>query len=74
MGNIKFSIVVPAYNIQDYIKKCLDSILNQTYKNYEIIVVNDGSKDNTKSIIEEYKSDNVIIVNKENGGLSSARN
>lgn len=74
MENIKFSIVVPAYNIQDYIEKCLDSILEQTYKNYEIIVVNDGSTDNTKNIIDEYAKENIKIVHKENGGLSSARN
>ena len=50
----KISIVVPAYNIAGYLPRCLDSILDQTYKNIEVIVVNDGSKDNTEEVIREY--------------------
>ena len=50
MNNIKFSIIVPVYNVEKYIKKCINSILNQTYKNYEIIIINDGSTDKSKKI------------------------
>lgn len=73
----KFSIIVPVYNTGDYLKKCIDSILNQTYEEYEIIIVNDGSTDNSKKIINEYKNkypDKIKVINKKNGGLSSARN
>lgn len=70
------SIVIPAYNSEKVINKCLDSILNQTYKNFEIIVVNDGSKDNTLKILKEYdkKYDNITVLSKENGGQAQARN
>lgn len=70
------SIIVPIYNVEKYLKKCIDSILNQTYKNLEIILVNDGSTDNSYSICNEYskKDKRVIVVNKKNGGLSDARN
>lgn len=71
----KFSLIIPAYNVEKYIKKCLDSVLNQTYTNYEIIIINDGSTDNTSKILESYKSNKKIkIINQENKGLSSARN
>lgn len=71
----KFSLIIPAYNVEKYIKKCLDSVLNQTYNNYEIIIVNDGSTDNTSKILESYKSNKKIkIINQENKGLSNARN
>ena len=71
----KFSLIIPAYNVEKYIKKCLDSVLNQTYNNYEIIIINDGSTDNTSKILESYKSNKKIkIINKENKGLSNARN
>ena len=70
------SIVVPAYNVEKYIKKCVDSLLNQTYENIEIIIVNDGSTDNTSKIIRNnfFDEQKVIILEKSNGGLSSARN
>lgn len=73
---MKYSIIVPVYNVEKYIDKCLSSILNQSYKNYEVIIVNDGTKDNSVKIIEKYtkKYDNFILYNKENGGLSDARN
>ncbi|MBQ9314475.1 MAG: glycosyltransferase [Clostridia bacterium] len=72
----KISIIVPAYNVQNYITQCLDSLIHQTYRNLEIIVVNDGSKDDTLNIINEYaKNDNrIIIINQENQGLSESRN
>ena len=67
----KFSIIVPVYNVEKYIKKCLDSIESQTYKDYEVIVVNDGTKDNSMDIVNNY---NVEIINQKNKGLSEARN
>ena len=69
------SIIIPTYNIDQYISRCLDSLLNQTYKNLEIIVVDDGSTDNTSNIIDEYiKKDNrIIAVHKKNAGVSLAR-
>jgi len=72
---MKFSIIIPVYNVEKYIEKCLNSILNQSYKNYEVIIVNDGTKDNSVSIIEMFLSDDRFkLYNKENGGLSDARN
>ena len=70
------SIIIPAYNIENYIAKCLDSLLNQTYKNIEIIVVDDGSSDNTGKVIDDYSSkyDNIKVIHKKNAGVSSARN
>ena len=70
------SVIVPVYNVEKYLYTCLDSILNQTYSNIEIICVNDGSTDKSRKILEEYrkKDSRIRIVDKENGGLSSARN
>jgi len=70
------SIIVPIYNVEDYLVDCLENIVNQTYKNLEIILVDDGSPDNCGNICDEYaKKDNRIkVIHKENGGLSSARN
>ena len=73
----KVSMIVPVYNVEKYIGKCLESIVNQTFKNIEIIVVNDGSTDNSQEIINEYekKYPNLLkSYEKENGGLSDARN
>lgn len=72
----KISIIVPAYNVEKYIAQCLQSLVNQTYKNLEIIVVNDGSKDKTGEIIQEFaKKDNrIIYINQENKGVAEARN
>jgi glycosyltransferase involved in cell wall biosynthesis len=67
----KFSIIVPVYNVEKYIKKCLDSIFDQSFKDFEVIVVNDGTKDDSMKIVNNY---NVIVVNQENKGLSEARN
>ena len=76
MTNPKVSIIVPAYNTEKYINKCLTSLINQTYKNIEIIVVNDGSTDNTKEIVENfaYSDDRIKLFNIENSGVSNARN
>lgn len=69
------SIVVPAYNIENYIGRCLDSLINQTYTNLEIIVVDDGSTDDTLSIIKDYekKDKRIIVIHKENEGVSVTR-
>lgn len=73
----KVSVIVPVYNTEKYIKKCLDSLVNQTMKNTEIIVINDGSNDHSEEIIKEYENEYPEMIKyykKENGGLSSARN
>lgn len=73
---MKVSVIVPVYNVEKYIGKCLDSLVGQTLKDMEIIVVNDGSMDGSQDIIDVYveKYDNIVSVRKENGGLSDARN
>ena len=70
------SVIIPVYNSEKYIKECVDSVLAQTYKNYEILLIDDGSIDNSLSICNEYaKADSrVKVFHKENGGASSARN
>lgn len=72
----KVSIIVPVYNVEDYIPKCLDSLINQTYRNIEIICVNDGSQDNSLEVLNKYKKKDkrIKVIDKENGGVSSARN
>ena len=73
----KVSIIVPVYNVEKYIEKCLESLVNQTLEDIEIIVVNDGSKDNSKEIVEKYLEKypkKMVYLEKENGGLSDARN
>lgn len=74
--NQKVSVVVPIYKVEKYLEKCVDSILNQTYKDLEIILVNDGSPDKSGKIAEQFamKDSRIIVVHKENGGLSEARN
>lgn len=76
LNSIKVSIILPIYNVQEYIEECLDSILRQTHKNLEIILVDDGSPDSCGNIIDRYaKNDHRIkTIHKENGGVSSARN
>lgn len=73
---MKFSIIVPVYNVEKYIRKCLESLISQTFQDYEILVINDGSTDNSQNIIDEIakKSNKVKSFIKENGGLSDARN
>lgn len=72
----KISVVVPVYNVEPYLRKCLDSILSQTIQLDEIILVNDGSTDGSGRICDEYerKHENITVIHKPNGGLSSARN
>lgn len=75
MENEKISVIIPAYNIENEISRCLNSVLKQTYKNIEIIVVDDGSSDRPLEILNLYeqKYDNVIVVHQENQGVFSAR-
>lgn len=70
------SVVIPVYNVEKYFKRCIDSVLKQTYQNMEIIIVDDGSKDSSGSLCDEYekKDSRIAVFHKENGGLSSARN
>lgn len=73
---MKISIVIPAYNAEKYIAKCLDSILRQEEQDFEVIIINDGSKDGTRALVEKYvqKDTRITLINQENGGVSSARN
>lgn len=70
------SVIVPIYNVEDYIRQCFDSLLNQTYQNFEVLMINDGSPDNSASICQEYaaRDSRFRYFEKENGGASSARN
>ena len=70
------SVIVPVYNVEKYLNRCVDSIINQTYSNLEIILINDGSTDTSGKICDEYKKrDNRIhVIHQKNGGLSAARN
>ena len=72
----KISIIVPVYNVEQYLERCVESLMNQSYKNIEILLINDGSTDNSGKLCDEIaKRDSRIIVHhKENGGLSDARN
>ena len=71
----KITVIVPAYNVEKYISRCIDSILDQTYQNLEIIIVDDGSTDRTDEIIDKYSDehDNIITVHQPNAGVTSAR-
>lgn len=73
---LKFSIIVPIYNVEKYVEKSIQSVLEQNYENFELILVNDGSKDNSKEICEKYAEidSRIIVINKKNGGLPAARN
>ncbi len=72
----KVSVIVPIYNVEKYLEGAIESIVNQTFKDIEIILVNDGSTDNSQEIIKKYakKDKRIIVINKDNGGLGSARN
>ncbi len=72
----KISVIVPIYNVEKYLRECLDSIVNQTFKDLEIILINDGSKDNSLEIINEYasKDNRIVVIDKPNGGYGSACN
>ena len=73
----KVSVIVPVYNVEKYLNKCLDSLINQTFNDFERIIINDGSPDDSKQIIEKYKSkynDFIKVINQSNQGLSASRN
>ena len=70
------SIIIPIYNVESYLRKCIDSVLSQTYQDWELILVDDGSSDNCPEICDEYaqKDERILVIHKENGGQGSARN
>lgn len=72
----KVSVVIPVYNVEKYLKECVDSVINQTYENLDIILVDDGATDNSGTICDEYseKDSRIRVIHRENGGLSAARN
>lgn len=74
---VRFSFIVPVYNGEKYLERCIEAILNQTFKNFEVILIDDGSKDNSVNIMKEYqtKNENIVVYeNKENKGVSYSRN
>ena len=73
---MKFSVIIPVYNVEQYLQECIDSIINQTYQDYEVILVNDGSKDNSGGICDRYAAQNpnkIFVYHKENQGALIAR-
>ena len=76
MENPLISVVVPVYNVENYMKQCIDSLINQTLPSIEIILVDDGSTDKSAAICDDYarKFPNILVIHKANGGLGSARN
>ena len=73
---MRFSVIIPVYNVEKFLKKCLDSVFKQTYSDYEILAVNDGSTDSSKNILENYQKicSKLKVINQENKGLGGARN
>lgn len=76
MHEDKITVIIPVYNMEKYIERCLLSVCNNTYKNLQIICINDGSTDGTIDILNRFKqkNDRIYIIDKENGGVSKARN
>lgn len=76
MNNPKISVIIPVYNVEQYLRECLDSVVNQTFRDIEIICIDDGSIDNSLAILEEYaaKDCRFIVIHQENAGQSTARN
>ena len=72
----KISIIIPIYNVKEYLKRCVDSVLNQSYKNIEVILIDDGSTDGSEKICDEYakKDKRVVVVHQKNSGVSASRN
>ena len=75
MEKFELSIIIPCYNVEKYIDECINSVLEQDVNSYEILLINDGSTDNTLNILESYRKNSKIkVINQQNGGLSKARN
>lgn len=75
--SLSVTVIIPCYNSEKYIGRCIDSVLEQSYKNFDILLINDGSKDNTEQILEEYEKkykDKIIVINQENIGVAKTRN
>ncbi|WP_270504404.1 glycosyltransferase family 2 protein [Eubacterium limosum] len=72
----KISVIIPVFNVEKFLKKCVDSVVNQTYRNLEIILVDDGSTDNSSKLCDKFKKKDsrIVVIHKKNGGLSDARN
>lgn len=70
----KVSVIIPVYNVEKYLEKCIESVRNQSFRDIEIIVVNDGSIDGSRKLLDKFSDERMVIIDKENGGLSSARN
>jgi glycosyltransferase involved in cell wall biosynthesis len=73
-NEVSISIIIPVYNVEQYLTECVMSVKNQNYSNFEIILVDDGSTDNSGMMCDSFKENNVIVIHKKNGGLSDARN
>lgn len=73
---MKVSIIIPVYNVEKYLERCIDSVISQSYLDLEVIIVDDGSSDKSAYICDRYeeKDNRIVVIHKENGGLSSARN
>jgi len=71
---IRFSVIIPLYNKANYVRKTIESVLSQTFRDFEIIIINDGSTDNSLAVVNEINDDRIHIFSKENGGVSAARN
>lgn len=71
-----FSIIVPVYNVEKYLVRCIESVINQTFKDFECILIDDGSLDNSGNICDEYslKDSRIVVVHQNNAGVSAARN
>ena len=76
MSEIKVSVIVPVYNVEKYLEECVNSLIGQTLKEIEILLIDDGSTDSSGEICDQYAQqyDNIRVIHKENGGLGDARN
>ena len=76
MNNVSFSFVIPVFNVENYILQCVESIINQNYNNFEVILVDDGSTDSSGAICDEIKlrDERISVIHQQNQGLSGARN
>ena len=70
---MKVSVIIPVYNAEKYLERCLRAILGQTHKDLEIILINDGSTDRSGDIIRSFDDDRIVVIEKKNGGVSAAR-